>query len=471
MKINPIARSCLISALLIWLPDVGGVGRMAAAAPGQVERDGPVTFAKDIVPILQRSCQDCHRPGSVAPMSLLTYDEVRPWARSIKLRTSRREMPPWFIEKNVGIQKFKNDPSLSDEEIALIATWVDSGARLGNPADMPPPRRFPDKDAWSIGTPDLIVSSPVVDLKAVAPDFWGPLDSSATGLTELRYIKAVEIKESTVAKSTPAKESSGKRTGGDLSLFAVHHAQIRTDDGQDGERPVAGRRTTGSSFSLVYEVGQNAMVYPDEVGVTLAPGSALTHDVHFHSVGRDVAVRYDVGFKLHPIGYKPKFSRPAGLGSIFPAYDLDIPGGADNVRLDGVYTLTEPWLMTTYEPHLHSSGKRMCVAAVYPNGVRQMLNCSGYNHNWVRTYAYEDDVAPLLPTGTTLHLTAWYDNTAGNPRVVDPRNWKGFGDRSIEDMFGFLPTVVRLTEDEYKRELAARQGKRPSRTSTQQNNP
>src|SRR3989442_13635625 len=211
----------LVAVMVVFAASASLGAQQPAASQGQV------TFAKDIAPILQRSCQDCHRPGSVAPMSLLTYDDVRPWARSIKLRTSRREMPPWFIEKNVGIQKFKNDPSLSDEEIALIATWVDSGARLGNPADMPPPRRFPDKDAWSIGTPDLIVSSPVVDLKAVAPDFWGPLDSSPTGLTELRYIKAVEIKESTVARNTAAKEGSPKRTSGELSLFAVHHAQIR----------------------------------------------------------------------------------------------------------------------------------------------------------------------------------------------------------------------------------------------------
>ena len=114
------------------------------------------TFTKDVAPILQRSCQSCHRPGSLAPMSLITYDDVRPWARAIKLKTSLREMPPWFIEKNVGIQRFKDDPSLSDEEIATIASWVDSGAPRGNPADMPPPRTFTDASAWSIGTPAMM---------------------------------------------------------------------------------------------------------------------------------------------------------------------------------------------------------------------------------------------------------------------------------------------------------------------------
>ena len=115
-----------------------------AWAVGQAAAEDPVTFSKHIAPILQRSCQSCHRPppGGGAPMSLLTYEDVRPWARAIKQRTSLREMPPWFIEKNVGVQQFKEDISLSDEEIDTIARWVDGGAPLGNPADLPPARKF-----------------------------------------------------------------------------------------------------------------------------------------------------------------------------------------------------------------------------------------------------------------------------------------------------------------------------------------
>ena len=150
-----------------------GPVRMLAAAPATPQ--GQVTFTKDVAPILQRSCQSCHRPGSIAPMSLITYEDVRPWTRAIKLKTSLREMPPWFIEKNVGIQKFKDDISLSDEEIATIAAWSDGGAARGNPSDMPPPRQFPDAETWTIGPPDLIVSSPVQTLEAVAADFYGVL--------------------------------------------------------------------------------------------------------------------------------------------------------------------------------------------------------------------------------------------------------------------------------------------------------
>src|SRR5262245_176065 len=125
-------------------------GRVAGAQQPPASQS-QVTFAKDVMPILQRSCQNCHRPGSVAPMSLMTYEDTRPWARSIKQRVSTREMPPWGIDKNVGIQDFKNDWSLSDAEIAKIVRWTDSGAPMGNPADMPPPRVFDDPRLWHIG--------------------------------------------------------------------------------------------------------------------------------------------------------------------------------------------------------------------------------------------------------------------------------------------------------------------------------
>src|SRR5687768_11602169 len=143
-------------------------------AAGQSAPDQPqVTFTKDVAPIFQKSCQACHRPGSIAPMSLLTYAEARPWARSIKQKVAAREMPPWFIDKNVGVQHFSNDRSLTDAEIATIVKWVDAGAPQGNPAEMPPPRQFADSETWQIGTPDVIVTLPKdYVVKAKPPDQW-----------------------------------------------------------------------------------------------------------------------------------------------------------------------------------------------------------------------------------------------------------------------------------------------------------
>ena len=168
---------------------------MPANPAAQAPANDQVTFTKDVAPIFQKSCQTCHRPDSIAPMSLITYADARPWARSIKAKVSQREMPPWYIERNVGVQKFQNDPSLTDAEINTIVKWVDAGSPQGNSADMPPPRAFPN-DRWTIGTPDLIVSNAVeVTIPAVGPDWW-PEWTVDSGLAEDRWIKAVEIKPS-----------------------------------------------------------------------------------------------------------------------------------------------------------------------------------------------------------------------------------------------------------------------------------
>ena len=182
------AGRALLTALVATLITSG----LYAQERTQAKQPGAVTFTRDVAPILQRSCQTCHHPGSIAPMSLLTYEEVRPWARAMKLRVSNREMPPWFVDRTIGVRNFKDDPSLSDAEIATIVKWVDGGAPRGNPADMPPPRQFPDESKrWHIGKPDLVVTMPYDHvIPPDGADWWGyymadlPLDQD-------RYILAV----------------------------------------------------------------------------------------------------------------------------------------------------------------------------------------------------------------------------------------------------------------------------------------
>ena len=172
--------------------------QMVADAAMMAE-EGPdaITFAKHVAPILQRKCQVCHQPDSIAPMSLMTYDEVRTYAAMIKDRVERRQMPPWHINRSVGIKKFKNDRGLTADEIETIGAWVDAGAPFGAAADMPPPAEFPDPGAWQLvddfGEPDLIIPSESYTLEAVTQDKWfRPLTS--TGLTEARWVKAIEIR-------------------------------------------------------------------------------------------------------------------------------------------------------------------------------------------------------------------------------------------------------------------------------------
>jgi len=168
-----------------------------------------VTFTKDIAPIFQRSCQDCHRIGGGAPMPLTTYEEVRRLAPRIKYRTAIRDrmgaMPPFFVEKDIGIHEFKNDPSLSDEELAKIQAWADNGAPEGDPADMPEQREFPESETWTIGEPDLVLSSREVTIPAIGPDWWGDIGLVPTGLTEDRYVKAVQVRE---VNDIPAEATS-----------------------------------------------------------------------------------------------------------------------------------------------------------------------------------------------------------------------------------------------------------------------
>src|SRR6266567_2569034 len=199
-----------------------------------------VTFTRDTAPILQRSCENCHRPDGVAPMSLVTYEDVRPWARAIKQRTGigprAGVMPPWYVEKNIGIQKFHNDPSLSDDEVAMIAKWADSGAPRGNPADMPPAKTYPDGKAWAIGTPDLIVKMKELTVKSDAPDWWGEIPSVPIGLTEDRYVAALEIKEVNDVESKSGQQNRATVGG----RYVFHHMIWRTqviDANKDSAAP------------------------------------------------------------------------------------------------------------------------------------------------------------------------------------------------------------------------------------------
>jgi hypothetical protein len=396
-----------------------------------------VTFTKDIVPILQRSCQNCHRPNNIAPMSLMTYQEARPWARSIKAKVIRRDMPPWFIDHTVGIRDFKNDPSLSDQEIETIAAWVDNGAPEGNRADMPPPRQFQDTDQWHIGKPDLIVSVPVsFTVKPKNSDWWGNFIADS-GLTEDRYIKAVETKPS---------------QGGGIRV--VHHAvtSLLSDDGV----------SEGGTLNE-YAVGKNGDIYPDGAGKLIKAGARIRFNLHYHSIGEEITDRTSVAFVFYPKGYVPKHVITTVIAE---TKDIDIPPGADNVRSDAYYRIATPARLTAYQPHMHNRGKAQCMEAIYPNMTVEQLSCvNRYNFGWQIVYNYADDVAPLLPAGTIIHLTSWHDNSTKNPWNPDPRSWVGYGERTTEDMSRAWLNFYSLTEEEFKAEVEARKAKTPKLTS------
>ncbi|MCY4602041.1 MAG: cytochrome c [Acidobacteria bacterium] len=403
-----------------------------------------VTFAKDIAPILQRSCQECHRPASVAPMSLLTYEEVRPWARSIKARTALRNkrgaMPPWFIEKDIGIQQYKNDPSLTEEEIGKIAVWADNGAPLGNPADLPPPLQFAGEDEWTIGEPDLILESPEILVPAAAPDKWTSLGTIPIGLDKDRYVAAVEVKE---FNDVP-KDQSSDTVGG---RYVFHHMTYQTILPDSDDRETVTRWP-------VHEVGRNADVFPVEAGRLLAAGSHLNLDnAHLHANGRETRARLRFAFKLHPVGYEPELKYTSNV--IGNGVDIDIKPMQAGQELHAYRVLEEHTRIVLFEPHQHAPGTRMCLEAIWGHNVQQ-LTCAGYDHNWVKQYIYEDDYAPLLPKGTILHVIGWLDTTVANRNVADPRNWSGGGRRSVANMFINIGQGIALTDEQFEQEMAER---------------
>ena len=426
------------------------LGLLALMSPLNVTaQSDEITFHKDIEPILQRSCQNCHRVGGVGPMPLVTYDQVAPFAGLIEYKTGLRDragaMPPWYMEKDIGIQDYKNDPSLNDKEIVAISTWARSGTPKGDIADAPEPLVFDDSLKWTAGEPDLIVRTNSVTKLAGTADWWGEIDRVPVSLEQDRYVKSVEVVEVNDVNNTTG---TGRDTVGGRYIF--HHMIWSTaeldEDGNRVEESVTGWP--------VHEVVRNPDIFDPEGGRLLRAGTYIYSDsVHLHSNGQDTTGHLEIGFRFHPEGYEPKYERVSlGLGN---GVDISIAGNQDNQELHAYTVLEQHTKFITFEPHLHAPGERMCLEAIWGYTV-ETLACVGYDHNWVRGYAFEDDAAPLLPKGTIMHIVGYMNNTETNPNVPDPRNWQGSGNRSVTNMFIDLGMRVKMSDEQFHEEMENR---------------
>jgi len=418
---------------------VKGGARPSNSLPAAVA--GAPTFSKDIAPIFQKNCQTCHHQGTSAPMSLVRYEDVRPWARSIRQRVAARDMPPWHLDKTVGVRKYKNDRSLSDDEIATIVKWVDTGAPQGNPADMPAPLTFRSEADWFIGEPDLKVTTPNdFVMYANGPDWW--IDQFAeVQLTEDRWIKAMEIKPS--------------------NPKVVHHVVVYAiePDAPDG--------TPETGVQLhEYAVGKYGDIFGDNTGRLLKKGTRLRYDMHYFAIGSEQHNKTTIAFKFYPKGVVPKYQVRSQAIRNIPNDDLEVPPNT-SVRTDGYFRLARPARIDAFQPHMHMRGRGLTVEAIDPttNRVQVLSSVDHFDFNWHINYVYADDVAPLLPAGTVLHLIGLHDNTSANRRNPDPAMWVGFGERSVDDMLQVWLDVVYLDDAEYARLVEARKAK-PTSTST-----
>jgi hypothetical protein len=418
--------------LALWAAQAVGPVRVAAQqnlSDRHTDRSAP-TFTKDVAPILQRACLECHRRESIGPMPLQTYADVRPWAKAIRRKVLAREMPPWFVDRRVGVRKFKNDPSLSDEAIETIVRWVDAGAPRGNPADSPAPRRFLSAARWTIGDPDLVVAvSDRIDAAASDGDTWADFTVNAR-LAEDRYLSAVE--------TLPGRDAAD----------IVHHVltYLVADDGSE-------------EFLNAYVAGGRGDVYATGAGRLIAAGTRIRFNVHFSGSRGKPREGPRLGLRFYPKGsVPPHLQMTSRVGDRSEA--LDIPAGAANVRHDGYFRLEKPSRLTSFQPHMHARGTALCIEAILPTMRVEPVNCvDRFNPDWQLVYTYEDGSAPLFPAGTILHVIGWHDNSSANPNNPDPRNWAGGGGRRIDEMSFAWVSYYTLTEAEFHHETQAQHGR------------
>jgi hypothetical protein len=273
-----------------------------------------------------------------------------------------------------------------------------------------------------------------------------------TGLTEDRYVSAVEVRE--INDIPPAGSTS--TVGGRYVFHHMTYSSIVQGEGVDA----AAAEGEATSWPI-HEVGRNPDIFPPEAGRLLAKNSSLALSAyHLHSNGRQTKAKLQFAFKFFPVGYKPQYRRSTlRLGN---GIDLDVKPDRANQELHSYATLQEHTKIIAFEPHLHAPGVRMCLEAIWGHNILT-LNCVGYDHNWVKQYVYEDDTAPLLPKGTIVHLIGFLDTTKDNKNPADSRNWAGGGRRSIANMFIDLGYSVTLTEEQFQAEMAKRRARMKSR--------
>jgi hypothetical protein len=438
---------------------VGVVGLLALPASLSAQTTAAPTFTKDVAPIFQNKCESCHRPDSIAPMSLISYEEARPWSRSIRERVASRNMPPWHIDKTVGIQHYKDDRSLSQKEIDTIVAWVAAGSPKGDPKDMPAPAKWADGNGWNFaskfgGPPDLVIKSPKYTQKAVAMDAWyKPVVE--TGLTEARWVRAIEMRPGTL---------KGRKI--------THHAlaYLMQDEKEAQAMLSNADADSGAGLFMEWAVNKQGELLRANTGKLMLPGSKIRWDIHYSAAGEDVSDQVELGIYFYPKGQEPKYRTALSLysGVTGGNRNLDIAPNSISVG-QNFHVMRRAGRVENFQPHMHLRGKAMMVEAILPNGQQQVLGyVPNFEFNWMNNYVFEDDYAPLLPKGTILKITAWHDNTPAKKSNPDPTQWIGWGDRTVDEMAHAWINVTYMGDDDFNKEVEARKAKMAVTTERQQ---
>ncbi len=444
MRSATLGATVFAAIMLLLFSPTAAVAKEADTAP---------TFAKDIAPIFQKNCQQCHRPGSIGPMSLTTYQEVRPWVRSIKNRVVLGEMPPYRYDRHVGIQELKDDLRLSESEIEMIARWVDDGAPLGDLADLPPPLSFPDLSEWAyadeFGPPDLVIKTKPYTLPAEGSDvWWRPIVPS--GLTEDRCLKAVSVK--------PAEQGRG----------VAHHANSQLlDFDEESEEWVQVERLSE------YALGKTGEVVPEDACRLLPANSMVSWDVHYYPNGEPVENDViEMGIWLYPKGHQEQAKNRQDLklySLLMKGAELELPPHG-TAMTQGFHSFETPVRIDSFQPHGHFRlvGKTLEIFDPKTGDLEMVSSVSDWTNDWHTSHIYADDAAPLVPAGSVLVITGYYDNTVGNKQNPDPNQWVGSGSRSADEMSHAWIAVTHLDDESFEQQVAEREAKEAAKRADNQ---
>ena len=427
-----------------------------SSADSLTKSKASVTFNKDVAPILFKNCVECHRPGEAAPMSLLSYKDVRPWARSIREKVVSREMPPWHADQRVG--QFSNDASLTRDQIDTITAWVDGGANEGDPRDLPPAPKF--VEGWGIGQPDLILKMPEeFTLEANGPDEYHHFLID-TGFTEDKYVQIAEARpgnrrivhhiialiipppQGVTQWKAPTKEMLEKMIAErDPILYSERFLRrLRPnvpvyDDGCQLPSGGSGNQLDGSGefgagmILTEFLPGMKPAIWEPGTVKKIPAGSKIGLEVHYSkATGQVEKDRSMIGlvFAKQP-PRKELFARM--IQNLY----FRIPPGAEKHRVTACWTAPQDIHLVNALPHMHNRGRAMEIKVFYPDGRSELLlNVPRYDFSWQTSYNFKQSIA--IPKGTRFMVTGYFDNSVRNKNNPNPAQAVRFGDPTYDEM-------------------------------------
>ncbi|HEX4168743.1 MAG TPA: cytochrome c [Bryobacteraceae bacterium] len=387
------------------------------------------TFSKDVMPILQKDCQTCHRPGEAGPFSMLSYKETRPWAAAMKEAVLTRKMPPWFADPHYG--KFSNGHVLSDADIQTIVAWADAKAPEGDPKDLPAPVKW--VQGWGIGKPDKVFELPTAfDIPAS-----GVIDYQhvivPTGFTHDMWVQAAEVRPTDRAvvhhiiafvREPKSNWFKGQKAG----VFFIA-PQVKTEEQPDTS-------ALPSDFLVGYAPGQPAEILRPGQAKLIKAGSDIVFQVHYTPNGKATRDQTKLGLVF---AKEPPKQRVLTLSATNGTFK--IPPGDPDYRVEASFEVGSQVELSGLHPHMHGRGKDFLYKVVYPTGESQtLLSVPHYNWHWQNWYTLEQPI--LLPKGTKIECTAHFDNSANNPDNADPKKTVLWGEQSWDEMMvGFFNLV------------------------------